>query len=417
MGGFVTVYIAEESETLILSILLASPRKAYYETATTIDPEDFQSADHRAIYRAIGRVAAKSNPQWTLVWSALGEDQGLISERGGKAYLSSLSTLAVSHTTRKAHVEELRRESDRRRLHERLQRALNDPKMTMATLAEDLYRMERRSIDGTDLNDALSRLRVQATAPETAGLPYPWEPVQALTNGLRPGWLCYLAGETSAGKTAAAIEFADSLAFAGKKVLYVSLEMPATDIAMRIAQRQGVSSGRVQHGHANSDDLETIDRLIQSDWTKNIRLEFADRVERLPGLVLRYKPALVIVDYIGLLDIGRDTRLEGTGKNSRALKMLALRMNVPVMGLVQLSRAAKEDRNKLPGLYRLRDSGQLENDADQVIFVWRKRDDNQQLTSEGALMVAKARNGQTGNTRMVFDGESQQLDVSFAGMA
>jgi len=90
---------------------------------------------------------------------------------------------------------------------------------------------------------------------------------------------------------------------------------------------------------------------------------------------------------------------------------------VPVVCLVQLSRAAAQERNKAPGLWRLRDSGQLENDADQVIFIWRKRDDNNQLTNDGALMVAKARNGQTGDARMVFNGERQELHVMFAGQS
>lgn len=410
-----SVYIAEDNEALLLSILLSGSRKAYYETATVIDADDFESAAHRAIYRAIGRVAEKAHPQWLLVWQALGEDESLIADRGGKVYLSSLTTLAVSPYTRAAHVEALRTASARRRLRARLEQALLDPHITTAALAEDLYRLERRSIDGTTLHEALGRLRVQSQTPDAAGIPYPWQPIQALTNGLRPGWLCYLAGETSHGKTAAAIDFADAVATNGGTVLYVSLEMPATDIAMRIAQRRGISSGRVQNGRASLADVGVIDDLLETDWTKRVHLEFADKVERLPGLVLRHKPDLVVVDYIGLLDIGRETRLEGTNKNSRALKMLALRMNVPVVCLVQLSRAAAQERNKAPGLWRLRDSGQLENDADQVIFIWRKRDDNNQLTTEGALMVAKARNGQTGDTRMIFNGERQELRVSFAG--
>lgn len=403
-----------ETETFLLSILLTAGQKAFYETAVVIEPEDFDLPSHRAIYRAIGRVAQRAHPDWLLTWQALGEDAGLIDEQGGKAYLSSLSSLNVSRFNRKAYVESLRKSSETRRLRERLTRALDESDLTVSELAQQLYSLERRSTSGVSANEALRKLYTEAETPSAKTVEYPWEPVQKWTRGLKDGWLCYLAGETSHGKTAAAIELAETVARTGGSVLYVSLEMPDTDIAMRLAQRRGMDSGRVLVGKAESSDFKAMQDLISSEWTKDIHLEFADRVERLPGLVLRHKPRLLVVDYMGLLDIGRDSRLEGTGKNSRALKMLALQMRIPVVCLVQLSRAKDGERNKKPGLWRLRDTGQLENDADQVVFVWRERDEESHLLmKEGAMIVAKARNGETGEATMMFDGALQQLTVCY----
>ena len=133
-----------------------------------------------------------------------------------------------------------------------------------------------------------------------------------------------------------------------------------------------------------------------------------DNVGEIGAVIRRAKPDLVILDYIQLLDIGRDSRLEGTTKNSRALKMLARKHEIPIIALSQLSRGAKEERSKLPGLWRLRDSGSLEQDADAVVFVWRQRGEGGEgLLPQGKFIIAKARMGRQGKVSFVFDGERQ----------
>jgi replicative DNA helicase len=139
-----------------------------------------------------------------------------------------------------------------------------------------------------------------------------------------------------------------------------------------------------------------------------------DNVHQIGSIVRRTSPDLVVLDYVQLLDIGSLTRLEGTTRNSRALKMLARKYGVPVLALSQLSRPGKEERNKLPGLHRLRDSGALEQDADAVVMVWRERsEDGEGLTPNGSFIVAKARMGRQGKVDFIFDGATQRFTLMY----
>ena len=105
----------------------------------------------------------------------------------------------------------------------------------------------------------------------------------------------------------------------------------------------------------------------------------------------RWKPDLVVVDHLQLL--AGSEKVEELSRATRALKLTAERFQVPILCLSQLSRAVREDHNKPPRISRLRGSGTIENDSDTVVFVWRKRDENEQLTAEAAVIVAKVRMG------------------------
>jgi replicative DNA helicase len=293
---------------------------------------------------------------------------------------------------------------------------LQDSDQDGAALLEELqtraFALERSPREAKTMTAALKEVWAETENPTQATCSYPWREVNFCTRGLRPGWLTYLAGESSQGKTAAALEIADHVLKDGKSVLFLSLEMKAFELAVRIAQREGFRAEVLFNRTAQEEDFRALIKLIdQTRWAR-MRVEGVENVGQIGAVVRRAKPDLVILDYIQLLDIGRDTRLEGTTKNSRALKMLAQKYHVPVLALSQLSRAGKEERGKLPGLWRLRDSGALEQDADAVVFVWRKRgEDGEGMLPEGAFVVAKARMGRQGKVDFLFDGERQKFDL------
>jgi replicative DNA helicase len=293
---------------------------------------------------------------------------------------------------------------------------LQDAELDGAALLEQLqeraFGMERRPREAKTMSAALEEVFHEANHPTRAVCRYPWREVDYCTRGLRPGWLTYLAGESSQGKTAAALEIADHVLGDGKNVLFLSLEMSAFELAVRIAQRNGFQSESLFSKNAVGSDFATLSRLIGQDKWQRLRVETVDHVGQVGAIIRRAKPDLVILDYIQLLDIGKDTRLEGTTKNSRALKMLARKHEIPIIALSQLSRGGKEERGKLPGLWRLRDSGALEQDADAVVFVWRKRgEDGEGMLPEGAFIVAKARMGQQGKVDFLFDGGRQTFTL------
>lgn len=261
------------------------------------------------------------------------------------------------------------------------------------------------------LSEALAEV-VQYANPATPmppGIQYPWKQINYLTRGLRPGWLCYLAGYTRHGKTAAAMEFALKVAAGGRRVLFISMEMAATELGVRTAQRFGLNTDSFYQGRPHVNDFEAAQLAQQFDQHRHVIINGASDVHSIATLTEQIKPDILIIDYMQLLDIGNNTRVEGTNQNSRALKIMAQKLAVPTLCLSQLSRPEKHAKPRPPVLHDLRDSGALENDGDQVIFVYREGDDFNNPTEEGMFIVPKSRFGNTGYEEFRFDGVMQQF--------
>ena len=244
--------------------------------------------------------------------------------------------------------------------------------------------------------------------PMPAGIDYPWTKVNRLTRGLRPGWLCYLAGYPGSGKTAAALEIVFGTAKRGKRVLLNSLEMNEEEIALRLIQRWGLDTERLFTNKLNADDLMAFDNAANLPYYGNVELTTEHSLAKLGTLVGEVRPDLLVIDYLGLMDIGRDSLYEGTTKLSMGLKALARAYNLPTLCLSQLTRPQDKTRPSAPSMHDLRSSGQLEGDADQIIFVYREQEsDSKTPTSDGRFIVAKARFGRPGAAKFVFDGDRQ----------
>jgi replicative DNA helicase len=244
-----------------------------------------------------------------------------------------------------------------------------------------------------------------------AGIDYPWSKVNKLTRGLRPGWLCYLAGYPGSGKTAAALEIIYGAAKRGKRVLLNSLEMNEEEIALRLIQRWGLDTERLFTNRLSADDLMAFDNAANFPAYGNVELAAEHSLRKLNALVGEVRPDLLVIDYLGLMDIGRETLYEGTTKLSMGLKALAREYNLPTLCLSQLTRPQDKTRPSAPSMHDLRSSGQLEGDADQIIFVYREQEaDSKTIRSDGRFIVAKARFGRPGAAAFVFDGDRQLFE-------
>lgn len=269
---------------------------------------------------------------------------------------------------------------------------------------------EAEAADTVGLDEALVYVVRYTKEPLPEGIAYPWPLVNSHAQPMRPGWLSYLAGYTSHGKTAAAIECAVSTAEAGKKVLFVSGEMSPEEIAIRVAQRFGLNTFRFYKGESNQHDHEVAEKARAHDAHKLVRIAYTRKLSGIERLIEQTEPALVIVDYLQFLDIGKGTRLEGTTRNSQALKDLARTCKLPVLCLSQLRRADRTNRDAEPELDDLRDSGSIEQDGDHVIFIWRKEIKKMYDAGHGAFdvhvgkfLVRKARMGRLGASGFEFN--------------
>ena len=259
------------------------------------------------------------------------------------------------------------------------------------------------------LLDAISKVSRYKDEPMPKSIDFPWQALNIRTRGMRPGWLCILAGYPGSGKTAAAMEIAYMAAKHEHHVLFNSLEMNDEELALRMVQRWGLDTDRLYRGQLTEQDRDAFDLAVNFPFYENVTITAERSMAGLESRVEEYRPDIVIVDYIGLMDMGRDSAQEGTTKLSRGMKALARRYAVAAVCLSQLSRPAEKQKLSAPTMFDLRASGALEADADQIIIVFRE---DIQGDAEGRFIIAKSRHARPGRPiPFRFDGDRQTFTV------
>jgi len=228
-----------------------------------------------------------------------------------------------------------------------------------------------------------------------------------LGGGFAPG-LIIIASRPSVGKTALALALAMHYA-KDKQVGFLSLEMSASQLAARVIQSTlslQKPTGPNFYTHDHRVKLRDAHLSLQS------HLQIYDHVAALPDAIQamrELRPRIAFVDYLQLLDAGDadENRAAQVTKISRSLKLLSSELNVPIIALAQVNREA-EKHARSPKLSDLRESGSIEQDADVVIFLSRKQDEEEFTEQDITLDVAKNRNGPTGKTTLVFQRNLQR---------
>jgi replicative DNA helicase len=230
--------------------------------------------------------------------------------------------------------------------------------------------------------------------------------------GFRPGEMTILAGRPSSGKSALALQCAKAVAESGHRVWFASLEMNASSLSMRWLS----NVSRVHFGHLRQNELNATEYSRLSDGVTKLTglpIYIDDRSGLSLGDLRRAmsgQTGLLVVDYLQLLKPpayarAYRSRTAEVGALSRGLKAIAHDCNVSVLALCQLNRAV-EARGGLPHLSDLRDSGEIEQDADLVWMVARDISD-ENVTDRTVLAIRKFRNGPLGEIDLIFNGEFQ----------
>ncbi|KTB99072.1 replicative DNA helicase [Pseudomonas sp. ICMP 10191] len=271
-------------------------------------------------------------------------------------------------------------------------------------------------IDGID-----SRFNRAAQLGHETGL----KDLDELIRGLRNKNMIVIAGLPGSGKTSLGVQIAQKIACTDNGVgLIVSMEMTKEELVTRgLASVGGISLTRIDQGHTLQDDdwprLTSAVNVLQNSklfvcdeegmTAARIR-STARQVQRKEGL------SIVVVDYIGLIaaeGAGQNRTLE-LGKISTALKNMAKELDVPVIVLAQLNRGSTNRTDKKPRPSDLRDSGQIEADADVVILVYRDPDSEEGQNGVTELIVGKCRHAKTGSCMVQQQGQFVRF-VDFAG--
>jgi replicative DNA helicase len=253
-----------------------------------------------------------------------------------------------------------------------------------------------------------------------------------MTAGLQPSDLIVLAGRPSMGKTALAINMAESAALQAKKAVAVfSMEMSATQLAFRLVS----SLGRINQQQLRTGDLAEEDwpRVTQAITLLSESKLFIDDTPALSPVDLRSRArrlhrehgglGLIVIDYLQLMQVpgSKENRATEISEISRGLKALAKELNVPVIALSQLNRSLEQRTDKRPMMADLRESGAIEQDADVIMFIYRDEYYNKESPDKGTaeVIIGKQRNGPTGMVRLAFLGQYTKFEnwapESYAG--
>ncbi len=423
----------EAEESVLGAMLVSEPTLTRVIDEVKLNAEDFYLEKHGLIFNCARDLYAASKPVDELSVAEALVQRNEIEPAGGKHYVSELAAKVPAAGNAKHYAEIVQQNSLLRRLltaGQEIQGWVHgrdgQPRELTERAEKLLFDVAHKEQAGDFrqlseiLHDEVDRLEKLSTGEsELTGTPSGFKDIDAITGGFQPGNLIIVAARPAMGKSALVANIAENVAVKrSMPVAFFSLEMSEVELAQRfIACRARISGDKLRKG-----------QVAQKDWPKVVRacneLEEAplwfDDSSDLGILDLRAKArrlhaqvqdqgglGLVIVDYLQLMrsDDPRANRVEQVGQMSRGLKILARELEVPVLAISQLSRAPEQRHPPKPQLSDLRESGQLEQDADLVAFLYREdyyRDSEDEPDGLADVIIAKHRNGPIGSRKLVF---------------
>ena len=430
---------ALEAEQSLLGGLLLDNRR-WDEVSDEVGRVDFYNQSHRLIFDAVRALQGKNEPADVITVSEWLEQNGNLEEAGGLAYVGNLA----SNTPSTVNILNYARIVRERSILRSLISAANEISDTAYTpegktprevldhaekLVFDISEHDGRRRQGfTAIQELLTRSvdhieELYESKETVTGMPTGFTDLDEMTAGLQRGDLVVVAGRPSMGKTAFAMNVAEFVALTKNlPVAVFSMEMPGEQLAMRLLSSIGrINSNKVRTGRLGDDDwprltsaVGLLDKApIFVDDTAGLNpLDLSSRARRLSRE--HNDLGLVVVDYLQLMQSmeNNENRATEISNITRALKMLAKELNVPVMVLSQLNRSLEQRPNKRPIMSDLRESGAIEQDADVIFFVYRDEVYNEESEQKGRaeIIIGKQRNGPIGMVPLTFLGEFTRFE-------
>ena len=353
------------------------------EKVAALDAQDFESETDKAILGAIKSLSADRQPI-TLIT--------VDTATGGQytAYLVTITTAAYMPSLIDTYISAIKEKSKRRKIR---------------AAASELYNAAQDGDKSLDELTAEFAHRIDALAEIEGGTVSAWDAVFALINeidkkddnkgvigiplldqalgGMSGGRLYVVGARPATGKTALAISAAYNTAAYGE-VLFCSFEMQPSEIMGRVLARLSkVNSQDISYRTLTNEQIERLGGYYST--AGNLPIKFGincSTPERVRAEALRMqkggKLRLIVIDYLQLMSSGRraESRRVEVGQISRALKQLSIELNVPVLALSQLNRASEDKASKAPTMSEMRESGDIEQDADAIVLMYQLPDEN-----------------------------------------
>jgi len=438
----------EAEESLLGSLLI--DKDAIIKVADSLMPLDFYKESHKTIYETIKELYNNQEPIDIITLANRLEEKKQLVATGGRTYLAHLSNAVATSGNVANYSNIIQRKATLRRLQQAAAEISNisfDEEREIDEILDEtekkVFGVSRKYLKNAFLpidnllTAAFDRIdELHKYSGKLRGLPTGFPDLDNLLAGLQKSDLVILAARPSVGKTALALDICRQAAIKSKEGVGIfSLEMSKEQLVDRMlcAQAQ-VSLWKMRTGNLSDKEEdndfarigEAMGRLaeapiyIDDSGTLSI-MEIRAKARRLQ---MEKGLGLIMIDYLQLME-GRgkygDNRVQEIAEISRGLKSIARELNIPILALAQLSRAVEQTSPAIPKLSHLRDSGSIEQDADVVMFIYRKAADRSfnpnDLPSDEKykteIHVAKHRNGPTGKIDLFFD----ENTVSFRSLS
>jgi len=438
----------DAEEAAIGSLLIDGT--SIYKIASLLQPSDFYSEQNHWLYDAC--LSLYQRPDGAINQITVAQElarQGKLELCGGAAHLSHLISICPTPLDIEHYAQIVYRLSMMRHLVSAADQiktigyeAGPDVETSLGQAEDILFRLRHGQSpqDFTHIRQVLDKYFEVPPESELEG--YSQERIQyvfsdytgldELVGGFQRSDLIVVAGRPSMGKTSLALSIARNAAVQQRAcVALFSLEMAREAIVLRLlANETGVNSRQVRLGLQSEDEER---RIMEATGVLSESPIYIDDSPRLRAIEMRSKARrlhhevginLIIVDHLGLMQAdGRiENRVQEISYISRSLKALARELHVPVIAVSQLSRAVEWRASHIPQLSDLRDSGSIEQDADIVLFVYRDEyyyteeawqsqfPDREYPREEATLLIAKHRNGPTGQVKLRFRHELAKFE-------
>ena len=424
---------AIDIEEAVLGAMLLE-KNAVNDAIDILQPESFYKPGHQKIFGAILELFANSENIDLLSVTERLRKKGELQLVGGPGYVAQLTNRIASA----AHIEYHARIISEKHILRSLIEVSNDVIKNAYDETQDVFNVLNEAEEGlfkiaegnlkksygkvSDLvQEAIEEIQVASKNTEgVSGVPTGFTDLDRLTGGFQKSDMIVLAARPGMGKTAFVLSLARNTAVQfNQGVAIFSLEMSSVQLTKRMMSMEtGISSEKIRKGFQSQDDWDQLHNRINAlaeapifiDDTPALSIfELRAKCRRLK---MQYDIQMVIIDYLQLMTAGTSggNREQEISTISRSIKEIAKEISVPIIALSQLSRSVEtRGGDKRPMLSDLRESGAIEQDADQVVFIYRPEyyglvEDENGLPTEGIgeIIVAKNRHGSLDNVRLRF---------------
>lgn len=402
-------YSADAERAVIGSMLIDA--SCVKDLMKCLEGEDFFIQTNQDVFETVRRMYVAAKPIDGVTVADELERAGKYSSET-RSYLVQCMEITPTSANAMEYAQIVRKKAEKRRFTQAVMDALtgeDDPQAAVAAICHQKMRSRRGGRLKT-MVDAMSEAMNSVAGKKEGRIDTGFPLLDATLKGLWPGQLILVGARPGCGKSALCMEMTEYAARGGKTVLHITAEMLAGEVGERLLAKRtdGVTMDQLIDGVPETDEDLWMNIAYTASMEAKLPVYFYDgpdvTVSRIRELALGIEDLkMIVVDYLGLMIGEKDKKAENRnlelGGISRELKLLASELEIPIVAAAQLSRTVNETDK--PKLNSLRDSGELEQNAVKVIFLWKT--DPGDDTQVGCT-VAKNRRGRTGDVNFYFDG-------------